>query len=108
MIDSVIKWFRPIAIYTPTKSVNASGEPIETYALAGNVDGLIRPLSENDRVASDQQQTKATHRMYCRPTMTLTTNQRIIDGGKTYQITGVVDVNNFGALLHVDCAEVVT
>lgn len=107
MIDSVTKWFRPIAIHAPTKSTNASGEPIETYALVGTVDGLIRPLNESERVASDQQQTKATHRMYCRPTMTLAPHQRIIDRGKTYDIKGVVDVNNFGALLHVDCTEVV-
>lgn len=107
MIDTILKYFRPITLYRPTKSTNSFGEPVMTYAQFATVDGMIRQLQGNEQVASGQQQSKATHRMYCRPTITITKTDRIVDGGKTYQIVAVNDVNMFGALTQIDAYEVI-
>jgi head-tail adaptor len=105
MIETILKYFQPVAIHRQTKSVNSVGEPVKTYALHITVDGLLRPLPAKEQRVADQNKTIATHRLYCRPADILTTD-RIVESGKTYQIVSANDVMAFGALMQVDCYEV--
>lgn len=67
---------------------------------------LVRPLSVALQTRDDSRRNVTIYRIYfdSDPSPTgLGTRNRIKVGSRTYQVTGVVDVNSMGQLFQVDC-----
>ena len=78
----------------------------EWQAVAEGVPCLVRPLSAALQTRDDARRNVTLYRIYFAEDPVsggIGTRHRVVVGQTTYQVTGVVDANSLGRLLHVDC-----
>lgn len=100
MIAGIDKYFIPLTLETGTPGVDGWNNPKMTYAAAGTISGIIRELSGDEVRAGGKDTPVSTHRMYCRKTA-IKQSDRILFENKTYEVTDINDVMNFGQLLQI-------
>lgn len=101
MIAGIDKYFNDITVQRSTTTTDAWGNTIQSWATHLTVKGLIRQLSGSQPSISQNDIAISSHRMYCR-VVDITTNDRVVYGGKYYDVVRVNNVMNFGELLQVD------
>ena len=101
--------FHPVTVERVTSgAVDERGVPSQTWATSGTYSASNQPLSEQEVAQLSQGgPVAATHRIYILGAPDILEADRIIDGGKTYQIDSLMDPA--GAIHHVEIlAHVVT
>jgi len=96
------KMNKRVVVQTATEVRDAVGEPIRTWADTATVWAQIEPLSGRELLMGEQVTSEATVRVWLRY-RTLTTANRLTEGGDTYEIQSVRNVNSHDRLLECMC-----
>jgi len=83
-----------ITIQTPTETTDANLEIILTWATFANVWAEITPLVGREYYASKTVNAEISGKVRIRYLAGVTSEMRIIDGTKTYQIEAVINIDN--------------
>ncbi len=91
-----------IALHRATLTPNAIGEQVKSYALEATFPGRLRPMTGKEAESADRKTLTATHRVYC-GARDIRQTDRMIIGGRTYEVRFVSDPMSAGEFLQVDC-----
>lgn len=80
-----------LILQTPTQTQGATGEVTTTYETAATVWGSLRPMSAKEIVASNQTVEERNYQAVIRYYSSLTTEWRISNDSKTYEIIGILN-----------------
>jgi SPP1 family predicted phage head-tail adaptor len=95
-------YYKPgIIIERKTEVKKAGGAVKPTWATHLTVDGLIRPLTGDERLSADKTTLYSTHRFYTDPG-DITEADRVNDNGTIYRIKFPADPMGFGRFMQVD------
>ena len=101
MIENIVRFFEPVAIQRWAAATDAWGGTIKNWQAHLTIEGRVRPLAGEERFTGDKKTLFATHRLYCFPA-DITEKDRVVYGGKNYDIKFVADVMNFDRLMQID------
>lgn len=95
-------YYKPgIIIERSTEIKKAGGATKPTWTTHLTVDGLIRSLTGDERLAADKMTLYSTHRFYTDPA-DITEADRVNDGGILYRIKFPDDPMSFGRFMQID------
>lgn len=101
------KYFKSgIVVERYTETRDDFGGIVEAWVTHLEIEGRIRPLSGNERLASSKETLFANYRLYCN-VADIKNTDRVVYDGKTYNIKFVADPMDFGRFLQVDLEKVV-
>jgi SPP1 family predicted phage head-tail adaptor len=83
-----------VTIQSATESFDGNGELILTWATFASVWAEVTPLVGREYFASKQVNAEVTGKVRIRYLAGVTSEMRIIDGTKTYQIEAVMNIEN--------------
>lgn len=95
-------YYKPgIIIERSTEVKKPGGATKPTWTTHLTVDGLIRSLSGDERLAADKMTLYSTHRLYT-DQADITEADRVNDNGQIYDIKFVHDPMGFGRFMQID------
>ncbi len=86
-------------------TLNAMGEPSETWTTYATVSADVEPISGNERLAVQQAQADTTHRVTMRFRKGLAATHRILHRSRALNITSTRNVSERNRTLLIDCVE---
>ena len=95
---------KTITVERSAVNTTATGAYEETFAIWKTVKARIQPLRADELVKLGRQATDIGIRLYCVP-CGIQEPDRIVYGGRTFEVLGVRDIDEQGRLMTVDCVE---
>lgn len=97
-----------ITVQSQTQTPDGQGGVSIVWADVISVWAKVEPVSQRERIYSQALQYRRTHKVVMRfnsLTSTITTDMQIIFGSRTFQIKSIVDPDERGFYLALDCEE---
>lgn len=94
-----------IQVKRPTTTRNALGEPVQTFASVGGFQAEIKPTSARERLMNNSITTEVTHVITMRYAPDVSEDCRIAFGDRTFEIVGIVNVEERNVELQILAAE---
>lgn len=83
---------RRIVLQSVSRTQDAAGEPIETWAALATVWADVSPIRGNERFVDNQEKAERTTRFRIRHRSDITADNRISYGGNIYDIEAVMEL----------------
>ncbi len=88
-------------IWRDTGDTDDWGTTIENFEMQAEMEGRLRPLSGDMRMAADKQTEFATHKLYCDP-VDIRAGDRIHFQGDVFRVNFAQDVMSMDRLMQVE------
>lgn len=94
-----------IIVETETMATDASGGALPTYATLATVWAKIEPMDGAEKYNAQQTSASITHKISIRWRSGITAKHRVKYGTRIFRIVSVLDMEEFGKLLVLNCIE---
>lgn len=98
---------RRIELQSKTTTFDALGQPVLSFATDYTVAASVKPLSAREAYFAKSIKPETTHRVIIRFLAALTHDHRIKIGARILNILSILDVEDEGRTMQIDCLEVV-
>lgn len=100
-----MKWTHEVAIQRRTRIPDGAGSWTEDWTAVAATVARVSPISARDRLQYAQMEYPVTHKVYLPGSADVRPEDRIVLGGRTLAVKGVVNPSELGHHLEVLCEE---
>lgn len=105
MSTTIGKMRYPLQLQTASYTADSGGGSATTWTTTATIYGDINPVRAEEKYRQGQVQESVTHEVYVRYRAGLTTANRLVYDNRTFNVKGVINVDERKRFMKLNCQE---
>ena len=97
-----------ITVQAATEGSDDMGQVISTWTDFKTMQAAVDAVSSTERILADSPDNPISYRFITRYDAGIDPDMRVVHDGKTYEIRGVLPLDNYGKYMRLDCTSVLS